>query len=156
MIAGQIYTWVEVQDEIKKALANGGGGNASWNTIEDKPAVIAAGTTQAEARTVIGAGTSNLAVGTGANDAKAGNYQPTWAQVTGKPTVIASGGDAAAARASIGAGTGNSNLALGTTAATALKGDSFKGGLLTVEQITQAAYDALGAKVATTLYVIVG
>lgn len=35
------------------------GGSASWNSIEGKPNVIGAGATQEEARTAIGAGTSN-------------------------------------------------------------------------------------------------
>lgn len=105
----------------------------------------------ATARAAIGAGTSNLEIGTTASTAKAGNYTPawgdvtgkpttftptigttattakagnyvpTWAEVTGKPAVIAAGADAAAARATIGAGT--SNLTLGTTASTALAGN---------------------------------
>lgn len=96
------------------AMSGGGGGPTAWDDIVDKPAVVAAGDTQAAARTAIGAGTgnSNLEIGTTASTAKAGNYQPTWAQVTGKPAVIAAGADAAAARTAIGAGTGNgtSNL----------------------------------------------
>lgn len=43
----------------------------------------------AAARTAIGAGTSNLVIGTTAGTAKDGAYQPTWAQVTGKPTTFA-------------------------------------------------------------------
>lgn len=42
----------------------------------------------AAARTAIGAGTSNLAIGTTATTAKAGNYQPTWAQVSAKPGLL--------------------------------------------------------------------
>jgi len=38
--------------------------------------------TTADARTAIGAGTSSLTVGTGAEDAKAGNYQPTAANIS--------------------------------------------------------------------------
>lgn len=75
----------------------------------------------AAARTAIGAGTSNLAVGPGATDAKAGNYQPTWAQVSGKPAVIASGATQAEARTAIGAGT--SNLVVGTGATDAKAGN---------------------------------
>lgn len=45
----------------------------------------------------------------------------TWSNISGKPAVIAAGADAAEARFAIGAGT--SNLALGTTDATAAKGD---------------------------------
>ncbi|AXN53921.1 hypothetical protein SEA_RABINOVISH_100 [Mycobacterium phage Rabinovish] len=95
---------------------------ATWDTLSGKPAVIAAGATQAAARSAIGAGTSSLALGTTSTTAKAGDYQPTWAQVTGKPAVIAAGADAAEARTAIGAGT--SNLALGTTASTALAGNT--------------------------------
>jgi len=36
---------------------------SDWESVENKPAIIAAGATQAAARTAIGAGTSNLAVG---------------------------------------------------------------------------------------------
>lgn len=73
------------------------------------------------ARAAIGAGTSNLVVGTTASTAKAGNYVPTWGEVSSKPAVIAAGVDAAAARTAIGAGT--SNLAIGTTASTAKAGN---------------------------------
>lgn len=85
-----------------------------------------------------------------------------WADITGKPAVIAAGADQAAARAAISAGT--SNLALGATSTTALAGDTTAAdiggvtgvGITEVRAITQAAYDALTPKVATTLYVIVG
>lgn len=50
--------------------------------------------------------------------------------------------DAASARSAIGAGTGNGNVT-GT-------------GVTAIVSLTQAAYDALTPKVATTLYVIVG
>lgn len=46
----------------------------TWDSLEGKPEVIAAGSTQAEARTAIGAGTSNLALGTTASTAAAGNH----------------------------------------------------------------------------------
>lgn len=61
--------------------------------------------TAAQARSAIGAGTSNFdgtwgslsgkpstfppVVGTSATDAKPGNYVPTWGEVTGKPTTFA-------------------------------------------------------------------
>lgn len=44
-----------------------------WDTIPGKPAVVAAGATTAAARDSIGAGTSNLAIGTTASTAMAGN-----------------------------------------------------------------------------------
>jgi len=46
---------------------------ADWDTLVNKPAVIAAGTTQAAARTAIGAGTSSLGLGTTGTTAAAGN-----------------------------------------------------------------------------------
>lgn len=73
------------------------------------------------ARTAIGAGTSNLTLGTTASTAKAGNYAPSWTEVTAKPTVIAAGNTQAEARTAIGAGT--SSLVLGTTASTAKAGN---------------------------------
>lgn len=48
----------------------------TWGTIAGKPAVVAAGGDAAAARTAIGAGTSNLALGTTAGTALAGNYTP--------------------------------------------------------------------------------
>lgn len=42
----------------------------------------------AAARAAIGAGTSNLALGTTSTTAKAGNYAPTWNEVTSKPTTF--------------------------------------------------------------------
>lgn len=53
-------------------------------------------------RTAIGAGTSNLAVGTTSADAKAGNWVPSWADVTNKPTVILSGATGKAAMQAAG------------------------------------------------------
>ena len=44
--------------------------------------------TAADARTAIGAGTSDLAIGTTSTTAKAGNYVPTWTEVTSKPTTF--------------------------------------------------------------------
>ena len=63
-------------------LANTSGTNTgdqtlpTWTTLSGKPAVIAAGADAAAARTAIGAGTSNLAIGTTAGTAKAGDYAP--------------------------------------------------------------------------------
>lgn len=61
----------------------------TWTTISGKPDFVAEGATAADARTAIGAGTSNLALGTTSSTAKAGDYQPTWAQVSGKPSTFA-------------------------------------------------------------------
>ena len=76
------------------------------------------------ARTAIGAGTSNLEIGTTASTAKAGNYQPSSVNISDATAVgrsVLTSTDQSAARTVIGAGT--SNLALGTTATTALAGN---------------------------------
>lgn len=49
------------------------GGSVAWSDITEKPAVIAAGTDAATARTAIGAGTSSLVIGTTASTAMAGD-----------------------------------------------------------------------------------
>lgn len=46
-----------------------------WGAIPDQPAVVAYGTTQAEARASIGAGTSNLTIGTTADTAATGDHR---------------------------------------------------------------------------------
>jgi len=56
--------------------ATGPAGTTTWAGITDKPAVIGAGVDAAAARAAIGAGTSNLVIGTGATDAKPGDYSP--------------------------------------------------------------------------------
>lgn len=45
-------------------------------------------TDAAAARTAIGAGTSNLALGTTSTTAKAGDYVPAWTEITGKPSTF--------------------------------------------------------------------
>lgn len=109
-------------NEIKAGVE--AGGNITADAITDATAVgksVLKAANAGAARTAIGAGTSNLVVGTAATDAKAGNYIPTWGEVSGKPVVIASGADQAAARTSIGAGT--SSLIIGTTGTTAKAGN---------------------------------
>jgi hypothetical protein len=163
-------------------------------TISDSTTVGRSVLTAADAptaRTAIGAGTSNLAIGTTNTTAKAGDYQPTAANISDATTVgraVLTAVDAATVRTTIGAGT--SNLALGTTSTTAKAGDyqpaaanisdstttgralittasasaarttlgvpSVSGGITDIVQLTQSAYDALGTKVSTTMYVIVG
>lgn len=113
---------VQAINELKGAI--GAGGSITIDAVTDiatavKPFLKAA--TVDDARAAIGAGTSNLVIGTTASTAKAGNYVPAWGDITSKPAVIAAGADAAAARAAIGAGT--SSLTLGTTSTTAKAGD---------------------------------
>lgn len=100
------------------------GGTVTVDAITDTAAFMKTFMKTADAgaaRSAIGAGTSNLSIGSTASTAKAGNYQPAWGDVTGKPAVIAAGTDAAAARDVIGAGT--SSLAIGVTSSTAKAGD---------------------------------
>ncbi|MEK8215512.1 hypothetical protein [Paenibacillus sp. FSL L8-0463] len=111
-------------------MTGGGGGSSSVSAadITDASTVgkqVLTAANAAAVRTAIGAGTSNLAVGTGAAEAKAGNYQPTAANISDASTVgrqVLTATDAAAARTAIGAGT--SNLAIGTTAGTAMAGNT--------------------------------
>jgi len=53
----------------------------NWLTLSGKPAVIAAGATQAAARAAIGAGQSDLVIGLTSTTAKAGNYTPVFSEV---------------------------------------------------------------------------
>ena len=64
------------------------GVGSDWNTLTNKPTVIAAGSDVTEARAVIGAGTSNLVIGTTSTTAKAGDYQPTITDVAGLQTTL--------------------------------------------------------------------
>lgn len=121
-----------------------GGGTADWSTLANKPAVIAAGATQAAARTAIGAGTSSLALGTTGSTAKAGDYQPAAANITDSTATgrsVLTAASATAARTAIGAGT--SDLALGSTETTAAAGDH--GHLIAGVNGLQAALDAKAA-----------
>jgi len=67
---------------------SGGGGTVAWDDVTDKPTVIAAGSTQAAARTAIGAGTgsSNLALGATSSTAAAGNHTHTISGITATGT----------------------------------------------------------------------
>ena len=123
-----------VTDAEKTKLSNLSGTNTgdqtlpTWSTIAGKPAVVAAGATQADARTAIGAGTSSLVIGTGAGDAKAGNYQPTAANISDSTTTgraLLTAVDAAAARTSLGLGTAATTAS--TAYATAAQGTTADG-----------------------------
>ncbi|MFD7247957.1 hypothetical protein ACFV6Y_39180 [Streptomyces massasporeus] len=110
------------------ASAGGGEpGSVAAADITDSTTVGRAVLTAADgaaARAAIGAGTSNVTVGTGAGNAKPGNYQPTAAQISDASAVgrsVLTATDAAAARTAIGAGT--SSLALGASASQAAAGN---------------------------------
>ncbi len=68
---------------------SGASGPGAWTDITGKPAVIAAGADQAAARSAIGAGTSNLALGSTASTAAAGNHIHTATNISA--TAIAPG-----------------------------------------------------------------
>lgn len=121
-IFDELWVLNPTTNEYEKLSNNGDDITVDWDDLAGKPAVIAAGATQQDARDVIGAGTSNLALGTTSTTAKAGNYHPTWNQVTNKPAVIAAGDDQASARLAIGAGT--SDLKIGATATDAMAGNT--------------------------------
>lgn len=96
-------------------------------------------------RTAIGAGTSNLAIGTTSTTAKAGNYQPTVANISDATAIgrsILTAADASAARSAIGAGT--SSLAIGTTGTTAAAGNH-------THTATQVTATAVGSGSATNV-----
>lgn len=122
----------------------------------------------ADARTAIGAGTSNLAIGTTAGTAAAGNDSrladartPTAhthlaaeisdSGLSGREILRAA--DAVTVRNHI-AFTSSTNAIVDPKLAT--KVGSADSSILQIVKMTQAQYDALGTKVATTLYVIEG
>ena len=79
-IANGSITEAQLDASVQTKL-NASGGSPDWADITNKPAVIAAGVDQSAARAVIGAGTSNLVIGTTSGTAKAGDYVPTKADV---------------------------------------------------------------------------
>lgn len=95
----------------------GGEVQVAWNDVTDKPAVIASGATQAAARTAIGAGTSDLEIGSTASTAMAGNATPTPADNSVTNAKVATGANIALSKlANVAAGT--DGLAAGTLQAT--------------------------------------
>ena len=89
-----------VTDAEKTKLANLSGTNTgdqtlpTWSTIAGKPAVVGAGATQADARAAIGAGTSSLALGSGASQAAAGDHTHTLDALSDVSTTGATDGQA--------------------------------------------------------------
>ena len=88
--------WIPAVRELEKQIQEAGGGEVTSDSIADATAVgksVLTAATAAAARTAIGAGTSDLAIGTTASTAKAGNYTPSVAEVSGrlaeKPQVAA-------------------------------------------------------------------
>ena len=71
-----------VQGERGEVGPTGPAGTTSWLGLTDKPTVIAAGPTAADARNAIGAGTSSVQIGTTSTTAKRGDYTPTGSEIT--------------------------------------------------------------------------
>ena len=96
-LSDENYTTVE---KAKLAgIPEGGGSTVDWTTgITGKPAFIGAGATAATARSAIGAGTSNLVVGTSSGTAKAGDWVPEVADVTGLTTALSGKVDVSGAK----------------------------------------------------------
>lgn len=111
------------------AGSSGGGGSVSVDDITGAGATGKALMKAADAttaRAAIGAGTSNLAIGTTSTTAKAGDYQPAAVNISDASAVgrsVLTATDAATARTAIGAGTGNSNLVVGTASNQAKAGN---------------------------------
>lgn len=114
---------------VKGGDSGGGTGSVTSDQITDASTVgksVLTAANAAAARTAIGAGTSNLALGTTSTTAKAGDWKPAAADISDASAVgrsVLSAADAAAARSAIGAGVGNSNLVIGTTASQAKAGN---------------------------------
>lgn len=74
-VDGETFTDAQsLLDKISSFKRGGSSGSgATWDSITDKPAVIASGDTAQEARDAIGAGTSNLVIGTTAGTAADGS-----------------------------------------------------------------------------------
>ena len=92
----------------------------SWDEVASKPAFIGAGTTEAEARAAIGAGTSSLTLGTAAGTAAQGNDSRIVNAVPNSRTIAAGtgltgGGDLTANR--------TLSVTYGTAAGTAAQGN---------------------------------
>lgn len=62
---------------LKLEIEQGDGVEVDWEDIQNKPAVLAGGDTQEEARDAIGAGTSNLEIGDTSSTAKRGDWVPS-------------------------------------------------------------------------------
>ncbi|RYF28733.1 MAG: hypothetical protein EOO17_04325 [Chloroflexi bacterium] len=69
-LADNAIAETKLSSDVRTKLNAAGG---DWTTLANKPAVIASGADQVAARSSIGAGTSNLALGTTATTAAAGN-----------------------------------------------------------------------------------
>ena len=119
----------------------------TWSTIPGKPAVVAEGATQADARTAIGAGTSS--------------FSGAYADLTGKPTTMTpTAHEHTAADVDSGASSDGHVLTsdgAGGASWEPLPGGNLQGvGVSTVWAGSQAAYDAISTPDPNTLYFVTG
>jgi len=81
-----------IREELTETFGEGGGvsevTSAQISDATDVGRDVLTAEDAATARSAIGAGTSDLTIGTTASTAKAGNYQPTVAQVQGLQAII--------------------------------------------------------------------
>jgi hypothetical protein len=150
--AGDTITVASTAVLPTRQVAAGTGLSGGGDLSADRTLAVAYGTTAGtavqgnDARVVAdqAAGTASIrTLGTGAQQAAAGNHGHPAAGITDSTATgrsVLTAGTAASARSAIGAGVV----------------DSADASVLQVVKITQAAYDAIVTKVATTLYVIVG
>lgn len=157
----------DFEDLITELPEVGGGGTVLWSDIEELPLsfppsnhlhtteeISDSGATgrsvlkaadASTARSAIGAGTSNLALGTSAGTAKAGDYHPTWAQVTGKPATFAPADHTHTASQISDASTVGQNVLKAANAAAARTAIEAGTSSLTVGSVAGAALAAAGA-----------
>ena len=123
-----------------------GGGVPTWSTISGKPAVVAEGATQADARTAIGAGTSS--------------FSGAYADLTGEPTTMTpTAHEHTAADVDSGASSDGQVLTsdgAGGAAWEPLPPGVQGVGVSTVWAGSQAAYDAISTPDPSTIYFVTG
>lgn len=140
-------------------IVDSGGSTVASTGITDSTATgrsVITAASPAAARTAIGAGTSSLVIGTGAGDAKAGNYQPTPAQIQGSTSLgqnLITAADPATARGILGAGT--SSLAIGTTGSTA-KAGNYQPTAADISDATTTGRDVIKASSAANARTVIG
>lgn len=171
-IQDDAITAVQIQDgTISETLLTAGvqtklnavAGTPDWGTIANKPVVIAAGADQAAARTVIGAGTSNLTLaGTGsATTASKSDHTQTAstisdATVTGRSLLTAV--DAAAAKTALSlaksdvalGNVDNTSDAIKNSAAVTLTNKTISGTTNTLTNINVSSLNTTGTASGTT------
>lgn len=84
-VIDELYTRDKDTGEYVRVVGASEQDVATWDTLQGKPDIVAAGNTQIEARAAIGAGTSNLTIGNSATTAKAGNDFQNATQTPAEP-----------------------------------------------------------------------